>query len=65
MEPFSTKNTKNGTEQNVDGTIEKKNERGTNDLAECPRSRTKRNDLKKSRNVPSPTVGLHKIRIPA
>ena len=41
---FSTKNTKKGTERNVDGKICK----STNDLAEGPRSRTERNDLKKS-----------------
>ena len=43
---------KNETEWNVDGTIGKR----TNDLAEGPRSRTKRNNLKKSRNVPSPKL---------
>ena len=34
---------------------DKKEERERNNLAEDPRSRTERNDLKKSRNVPSPT----------
>ena len=39
--------TQNGTERNENGTI-KKEEREWNDLAEGPRSRTERNDFKKS-----------------
>ena len=37
---------RNGMERNKNGTIEKK-EQERNDLAEGPRSKTKRNDLKK------------------
>ena len=59
-----TKNAKNGTEQddhsstqnrterNENGTIEKK-ERERNDLAEGPRSRTERNNLKKVGTCPA------------
>ena len=46
--------TQNGTERNDNGIIKKERER--NNLAEGPRSRTERNDLKKSRNVPSPSI---------
>jgi len=35
-----------------------KKDREWNDLSEGPRSGTERNDLKKSRNVPSPTLCL-------
>ena len=44
-EPFSTYNTKNGTERNVDWNDWKKNERGQNDLAEGPRSRMEGNNF--------------------
>ena len=41
---------RNETERNENGTIEKKDQE-LNDLAEGPRSRTKRNDLKKSKRA--------------
>ena len=71
MVPFSTKNTKNRTERNGLSTKStkkgtergwndwKKKERGQNDLAEGPRSRTERNDLTKSRN--SSSVFCHNL----
>ena len=43
---------RNGTERNENGTIEKK-EQERNDLAEGPRSKTKRNDLKKVGTCPA------------
>ena len=43
--------TKNGTEWDEKGTIEKK-EREQNDLAEGPCSRTERNDFKKVKTMP-------------
>ena len=54
MEREDRSATQNGTERNENGTIKKERER--NNLAEGPRSRTERNDLKKSRNVPSPSI---------
>ena len=60
-EPFSTYNTKNGTERNVDWNDWKKNERGRNDLAEGPRSRTERDDLKKVVTCPTLTMSLKYI----
>ena len=50
----------NGTEQNKNRTIEKK-EQERNDLDEGSRSRTER--FKKSRNVPSPSCALRDIII--
>ena len=45
MEREDRSATQNGTERNENGTIKK--EREWNNLAEGPRSRTERNDLKK------------------
>ena len=47
--------TQNGTEREQNY---KKEEQERNDLAEGPCSRTERNNLKKIRNVPSPTRGI-------
>ena len=44
--------TQNGTERNVNGTIEKK-ERERKDLAEGPHSRTEQNDFKKVGTCPA------------
>ena len=77
MEPFLTKNTKNGTEQ--DGLFStknpkngtecgwndwKKNERGRNYLAEGTHSRTEQNDFKKVRTASDANTDLHLIIYP-
>ena len=56
MDRSLTKNTKNGTERNVDGTIGKRTtENGTISLEALV---LERNDLKKSRNMPSPSYPI-------
>ena len=51
MEREDRSATQNGTERNDNGTIKKERER--NNLAEGPRSRTKRNDFKKVGTCPA------------